>query len=346
MPAPTAYPRKSGALSALISLIGGCVGLILASGMASQAHAAGADDIAATPASSSSDTTVSTSLDTPAEQQQKGALAGLGEFIDRLPDFLPDRLPGFAPTGSVDFYARPHFGDLIHRDYLRVPVGAREKITDNIETTTEVESYFTHGLGSGSAGYGLSNLRLGAKCEHFIPDLWDGGLSLGADFISPLSRPPMELTDGYRHFQPYLGATHEIMDVWHLLGYASLGGDFLEHTHLPSNFGRNELHANSMVLTTGVARDWTRFHASLTTTLASTALTSDEGRQVVTIRPEVVLPLKLTKYSRTQFMLTLGAHAVWGPDGQELGLNSSVRVEFHAGRQRQQATAIASLWSH
>lgn len=251
----------------------------------------------------------------------------LAEFVDRLPDMLADRLPGFEPTGALRLYVRPRFGDLLRRDYLRVPFGARLKVSENVESSAELQSYFTHGL-SDAAGYGFSGLRLGTKCEHVLPSFNDGGISLGVDFLTPLSRPPMELTDGYRHLQPYVTATRALVPEWKLLGYTTLGADLLMHTALPSHFGRNQLHTNSLTLAAGAARQWSRFHTSVTASLTSSAFVSDERRQVFALRPEIVVPVRQSPDARAQVMLTLGGYSVWGPDGNELGLTSSVRIKF------------------
>jgi len=247
------------------------------------------------------------------------------QFVDELPDTIADLLPDNRPKGSLRVYIRPRYGDLIRRDYLRVPVGTRWQITENIESTAEVEGYFTHGLG-GSAGDGFSGLLLGLKCEHVLSVRDDGGFSLGVNFTSPLSRPPQELTDGHRHLLPFIAATRPLLAQWQLLGYASLGADLLQHTAMPAHFGRNELHANSLVLSAGAAREWPRFRAALTASVASTAVVSDERRQVFALRPEVVVPLRPAG-AHTRVLLTLGGRAVWGPDGHDLGVTSSVRIE-------------------
>ncbi len=254
-------------------------------------------------------------------------------FVDELPETIGDLLPHDQPSGAVRLYLRPRYGDLIRRDYLRVPAGVRLQVTDNLAVTTELQSYFTHGLGD-SAGYGLSGLLLGARCEHVLPALNQGGFSVGVNYTSPLSRPPQDLTDGHRHLLPYIAATRPLLARWKLLGYASFGADFLEHTAMPAHFGQNELHANSLVATGGAAREWSRFRVALTATLASTAFVSDERRQVFSLQPEVVLPLRPAT-ATTQVLLTLSGHAVWGPGGQELGLSSSVRIEsLLAGKHR------------
>ena len=69
-----------------------------------------------------------------------GAGWDIAEFIDGLPDLLTDRLPGFDRTGALRLYVRPHFGDLLRRDYLRVPFGGRAKVSENIESSAELQT--------------------------------------------------------------------------------------------------------------------------------------------------------------------------------------------------------------
>lgn len=255
------------------------------------------------------------------------SLWNIADFVDRLPDLFPERLPGFEPMGALRIYVRPHFGDFLHRAYVRVPVGTRVKVSENVECTAELQSYFTDGFRDG-AGYGMSGLHLGVKSEHVLPTFNEGGFSVGVDYDTPLSRPPQDLTDGFRHLQPFVAATRALMPKWKLLGYATVSADFLDATPLPAHFGRNELHANSLALSAGVAHEWARFHGSLTASFASTAWTSDEGRHVIALRPEIVFPWKTRASSRTQILFTVGGRAVRGPDGTELGVSSSMRVEF------------------
>ena len=229
--------------------------------------------------------------------------------------------------GAMRLYVRPHFGDFLHRDFVRVPVGSRVKVTENIEFAGELQSYFTHGLRH-DAGNGLSGLHLGIKSEHMLPALNQGGIGVGIDYDTPLSRPPQDLTDGFRHLQPFVGATHALLPKWKLLGYATLSADFLASTAMPPHFGRNQLHANSLALSAGVAHQWSRFHGSLTVSYASTMLMSNERHHVFALRPEIVFPWKVQPASRAQILFTVGGHAVRGPDGTELGVSSSMRVEF------------------
>jgi hypothetical protein len=252
------------------------------------------------------------------------------DLIDHLPDFSGLGLPGLSQNSPFRFYVQPHFGDLLHRDYLRVPVGVRFKPGKDLEFHTELEGYFTHGLGDNSAGYGFSRLRVGVKHDQIMSALHFQGVSAGVDFDTPLSRPPMELTDGHRHTLPYVAYTKSLFPEWHLVGYTGAGVDLLSHTALPANFGKNELHSNSLNMAAGVTRDWKRIRVTLTATYQTTALMSDESHHVFAIRPDFLIPL--TRHpeatDRTHLLFTVGARSVWGPDGQELGVSSSLRIEF------------------
>ncbi len=255
----------------------------------------------------------------------------LSDVLDHLPnaDFL--RLPGINPDSPYRIYVRPHLGDFQRRDYLRLPVGARVKLTERNALSAELEGYFTHGL-KGTAGYGLSRLRLGAKHDRLVSKLRPIGWSVGLDFETPLSRPPRELSDGYRHTLPYFAITRELVAAWHLVGYCGIGADLISRTALPSTFGENQLHANSVTVAPGITRDWPRFRAALTVSWGSTAWLSDENQNLFILRPEVIIPLsrEIGPKIRTHLLLLLGARAIWGPDGHDLGFNSGLRIEFAA----------------
>ena len=252
----------------------------------------------------------------------------ISDLLDRLPNISP--IGKFSEAGvSIRFYARPHLGDFFHRDYIRIPVGAKAKLTDEFELHAELESYFTHGFGD-NAGNGLSRARFGEKYEKIITILHPVGWSTGVDFDTPLSRPPMELTDGHRHLLPYFAASEMLVPSYNLVGYASVTLDFLSHTALPANFGRNQLHGDSVTFSTGITRDYKRFRVALTGTWGTMAVLSNENKNVFALRPDILIPLTMKPYrtSRTHLLLIVGGRAVHGPDGTELGVSGSLRVEF------------------
>ena len=168
-----------------------------------------------------------------------------------------------------------------------------------------------------------------------LPAFNDGaGFSVGLNYRTPLGTPPLEFSDGYRHLQSYVAATRRIVPKWKLLGYASIGANFLSRSDLPSNFGRNQLHANTLAVTTGLAREWPRLHLSLTARLATTALMSNEGRQNFALRPEIAFPLRRNLDARTQILFAVSSHVIWGPGGRESGTSTSLRFSFKLDRDR------------
>jgi hypothetical protein len=255
----------------------------------------------------------------------------MSHLLDAVPSYLVQRLPVLDSEGAIRVSLRPHLGDFFHSDYVRLPVDVRWRVTPQIEITNQLDSYYAHD-GVHAGDYGLSGTTLGAKWQPISPALGRDGLSYGLDLRTPFTSAPKGFSDGYRHVQPYVATTRVLVPDWRLLGYANLGANFFSHTSLPSNLGRNQLHANSLALALGVARQWSYFRTSLTARLASTALTSNEARQNFQLRPEVAFPLRRSPDARTQIMLTLGGRVMWGPDGRQVNTNGGVRVNFRLDR--------------
>jgi len=247
-------------------------------------------------------------------------------WVDRLPEVLDFSLPDLGSDEGIAVTARPHLGDLLNRDYLRIPIRFHAKWRGT-EASAEVQPYFTHGLGH-PASLGFTGFQLGLKRQWAIANHPATGVSAGINYSSPLSRPPADITDGYRHTTPYVGATFPLSTRWKLTGFSTLGADIITKSDIPSNFRRNELHGNSLSLTFGGAREFKRFQLSLSVTHSNTILMSNESNGVTTIRPAVLIPIERFFSPSIHLFPTLGAEATWGPDGQEIGVSGKVRVEF------------------
>jgi hypothetical protein len=254
-----------------------------------------------------------------------GPRAGLAAFLDRLPDLVDQGLPSFEPEGALRFYLRPRFGDLFHESYFRFPVGARLKVSEQIEVNAELGTYFTHGLRD-SVGNGLYRFGLGVKREVVLSP--DTGLSYGIDYSTPLSRPPVNVTDGLRHTVPYFTVTHSLPPRFGLLGFATLAADLIDYTPLQLNFSKNELRANSMILTLGVAREWRRMHVILQVFDGNTAVLSKRSENAFGFRPSIGVPFLRRTDGTPRFTATFEGRAVWGPDGFETGVATRVRFDL------------------
>jgi hypothetical protein len=255
----------------------------------------------------------------------KNTTEALSTFIDRLPDLLDIGLPSFAPPGSVRLYSHPRFGDLLHEPYFRLPVGVAGKLNDNLELNTELGSYFTHGL-RGNVGNGLYQLRVGAKSEFALTN--ESGASTGIEYTTPLSRPPYEITDGLRHTVPYVTITRTIVPKWGLVGFSTLSFDFIDHTTLPVNYRKNQLRENSTTLTLGVAREWRRMHVIFTVFDGNTVFLSDQPQNVFGLRPSIGIPILRRRDGTPRATGTFEGRAVWGRDGFETGITTSVRFDL------------------
>lgn len=253
----------------------------------------------------------------------------LANFIDRLPD-LPDLgLPTFDPSGAVRLHLRPRFGDLLHEDYFRMLVGARLKLSDAIELNAELGTYVTHGIRD-SVGNGLYQFRYGMKLEHAVSP--DAGWSYGFDWITPLSHPPIDITDGVRHTMPYITYTQTLVPRYGLVGFVTLGADLIDRTNLQENFRENQLHSNNLILTLGVAREWRRLNLILKVFDANTAPLSGGSENVFGIRPSVGVPLLRRTDGTARAIATFEGRTIWGPDGFESGITTSVRIDLRYRR--------------
>lgn len=263
--------------------------------------------------------------DTDLDGQKSMPRVALAKLIDRIPDLLDLGLPGFAPLGAVRIYSHPRFGDLLHESYFRLPVGARVKVRENVELNGELGSYFTHGLRD-PVGYGFYEARLGIKYEQVVSP--DSGRSYGVDFVTPLSRPPHGITDGLRHTVPYVTFTHTVVPRWGLVGFATLGADFIAGTALPVDYRTNQLRADSLVLTAGVAREWHDLQFILKAFDGNTALLSSREQNVFGLRPSIGIPVLRRHDGTPRAVAIFEGRTVWGPDGFETGISTTVRVDF------------------
>ncbi|HTO02528.1 MAG TPA: hypothetical protein VL069_02450 [Opitutus sp.] len=265
------------------------------------------------------------------DSPRKSPAVALVEFLDRLPTLVDEGLPSFAPRGDFRLTLRPRFGDLLRDDYFRLLVGARLKANEQLEFSTDVGTYFTHGMRD-SVGNGLYLFRIGSRYEFaYTPD---SGWSVGLDFTTPLSRPPYEITDGLRHTLPSVTYTRTISTKHGLVGFATLGLDLLDHTALPVNFSENQLQANSMILTLGVARQWRRMHVILRVFDGNTVLLSNRTQNVVGIRPSIGIPFLRRNDGTARATATFEGRAIWGPDGFETGVNTRIRLDLNYRRNR------------
>jgi hypothetical protein len=252
------------------------------------------------------------------------------EEFTRVRGLFDVDLPKTVEKFKAKVTLHPHFGDLLHRDYLRLPVGVRMGVSDNTEVSSEVEAYVTHGLKQ-SAGYGFDLVRLGAKHQLRKSAHSDIDISLGLNTAFPVGRPPLSLTDGFNHFSPYVTISKPWMGHPQLTPFLSVGTDLIWRSSVPGEFTKNQPHSDSMGVSTGFLYDRRQIKYALTTSYWTTSLIGQGNRQFFSVNPSVLvqLPPALKFHAQGNWIVGVGFKTNFGPDGTDLGLSLKLRGEFN-----------------
>lgn len=252
------------------------------------------------------------------------------EEFSRVRGLFDVDLPKTVEKFKAKVIVHPHFGDLLHRDYLRIPVGVRFGITDQTEISPEVESYITHGLGKKSVGYGFDQIRLGLK--HQLPHAENTGIdtSIGLNTTFPVGKPPLSLTDGFQHYSPYVTFSRPWPGNPKLTPFVTFGTDFLRETSVRGEFTKNQPHSDSMGTSVGFFYDRGIFKYTLVTSYWTTAFIGQGSRSFTSVNPSVLwqLPPVLKFRAKGNWIFGLGLKANFGPDGSDFGVSAKLRGEF------------------
>lgn len=263
------------------------------------------------------------------------AKSGEGKVSDdelRIQGVFNSALPGVEKKNRLKLIVHPHFGDFHRKDYVRTPVGLRYGLTESWEITGEVETYFSHGFGHEDffERRGLASYHFGTKYR-IGTDFWPGwDTGVGLDYITPNGNPPADVTDGLRHFSYFVTFSRYLEKRKDIRIFWGVSTDNISNTGLPVTLDDNELGDDSISLNGGIV--WTRGKVVYTfeTTYATTRITGDNERDVITFRPGIVWPLprKLTFNSKGQWLAGLAPRVSYGPDGADIGVSAKLRVSF------------------
>jgi hypothetical protein len=241
-------------------------------------------------------------------------------------------LPRTEKKNSLRLIVHPHLGDLTKRDHIRTALGFRYGLTTNWEVSSEADSYFTHGLKHGGffEDSGFSTLHLGTKYRFGDPLKIGWDTSMGVEWSRPIGSPPLDVTDGMRHLAPFVTMSHqmETHPGWRVFG--GFGWDDVTQTTTRGALDKNELGDDSINVSGGTLYERGVMTYAVELTYATTRFTSDVNRDVYAIRPSViwVLPKKYTFGARGKWLLGLGLRLSRGPDGNDIGVNAKLRVNF------------------
>lgn len=251
------------------------------------------------------------------------------EEFSRVQGLFDVDLPKTVEKFKAKLILHPHFGDLLHRDYLRIPLGVRLGIGNRTEVNGEVESYITHGLRK-SAGYGFDMIRLGAKHQWRKASESDIDMSYGINTAFPVGRPPLSLTDGLIHVSPYVTFSKPWPSLPKLTPFLSLGTDWVWKSSVRGETLKNQPRSDSMGISTGFFYDRDQFKYTLVTSYWTTSLIGQGNRQFASINPSILwqLPPALKFHSKGNWIFGLGLKASFGPDGTDFGVSTKLRGEF------------------
>lgn len=243
-------------------------------------------------------------------------------------------LPKTEKKGSVRFIMHPHMGDFIRRSYVRLPLGFRWGVNDHVEMTATVEPYIEHGLRRGSLGNGIGKVQFGGK---YVYRRWlqtDYDASIGLNVRLPVGAPPLDMTDGYNHYTPFLVVSRPSQHTPGLNYFFSGTADLMEKTAIAGSFRQNDAHSSSLILGTGFVLDRFPYHYTLETGLQTTSLIGRDNQQYVFVKPGFAwdLPRKLTFNSRGRWLFGLSVKITQGPDGTRIDSGGKIRGDFSLSR--------------
>lgn len=269
---------------------------------------------------------------TPDEKPEIKQVPAPATLFTRIRGIFDVELPRLDPPGTFSLHVNPRFGDLLHRHYLRVPVGVTWAVDDRLGFNVEASTYGTHGLKGGAADhiYGIGQLHGGVK--YLFPN-WpraDYKTSVGFNADYPVGSPPADLTDGRNHYIPYTVIEHRLPDHPKVTLFGGLSADFVTDSFVHGSVGANTPLSDSLSLTTGGIYDLGQVKWTLESTYTTTALIGRDAQNIFTVRPSLLwfVPKKITFHSKTQWIVGLGARATWGPDGFEFSTGTRVRAEI------------------
>jgi hypothetical protein len=240
-----------------------------------------------------------------------------------------DDLPQFDIPGTIKLTVRPHFGDFVHRDYLRTELGLRWSLNENFEISSDASVFITHGLRD-RAGNGIGKVRLGSR---YVIEDWpkrDYDTSLAVNSEAPVGHPPVDMTDGNYHLTPSFIVQHNWARNRRITTFAGLGFDFMDPSSIRGTFGTNQPHEDSVNGTVGAIYDLGQLKYTMAATYATTAWLGEDTKHFFYLQPGVqwYVPSRFTFHSKTQWIASFGIRTSWGPDGFDVSLGNRLRAEI------------------
>jgi hypothetical protein len=131
-------------------------------------------------------------------------------------------LPGELGDKSLVLDFEPKLGDFLRREFVRYPIELRYGVAKGWETYGGITPVSPNPFNGGvdhrwGPGMGKLGIRHDLTVLHFFFDK----IAVGAEVLTPLGKPPVQLIDHYVHLRPYITAARTLetfADTTFLLG--------------------------------------------------------------------------------------------------------------------------------
>jgi hypothetical protein len=208
--------------------------------------------------------------------------------------------------------------------------------TQRLEVSAGADFYFSHGAGDISFfdESGIYAVQFGAKfnARRDLLSGWESGIGFDVDI--PVGTPPQELTDGLKHFTPYVTFSRRLPSRPNMRVFWGAGLDLVERTSFPGVLRENQLDDDSVSLTAGFVIDRNMMHYTFEAKVATTRMIGDTEEDLLILRPGFIweVPKYRDRTRRSGWMIGLGGRVTIGPDGTDVGASGKLRYNFDLKR--------------
>ena len=255
-----------------------------------------------------------------------------GDEEIRIREVFSSHLPGTMAVHTVRLSLHPHLGDLQSQDNIRLSAGLRYGVTPRWEAGVNTDFYFSHSLGNVPLleEYGMANLQFSTKYNLGKVVLRDWETAVGFDATTPIGSPPTELTDGLRHFGPWVSFSRRLESRPNLRLFWGVGTDIIEATTLAGKIEKNQFRETNANVNVGFILDQKNLHYSFETWVVSSRGLGERNHDLVTLRPGVIweIPTRGKVKGRSNWVVGGALRTTIGPDGTDFGGSVKFRINF------------------
>lgn len=145
-------------------------------------------------------------------------------------DYFDTELPEVFLRGQWSLRMDPKLGDFIDDPYVRFPVGVRYFFSNYFEAGISTGTYFANPFRSGGSGGGLYSV--GGHGKYTWLGVRDSRFNVAAGMMAdlPLSSGPLEITDGFARYEPFLTISRQLESDERFLAYLGLNYELVDES--------------------------------------------------------------------------------------------------------------------